>query len=261
MVAIGQMVLLSNVVLFLTFWVLPSGTGAPVVWKWFVSRSIPTGSTSSNGTLIPMPIHSLCSLVVLHARRVIAPWWVSSIVGCLVRSSRRTNQVPMSRRYSETIRARKPDSVLWFLPVLFISICSNGVIGHLTHDSLCGVLRFLLCSTINSKPGSEDMGSSRIVVEPTGLVRKWSTKKQGKDWHRCVYPIRSVRSGRVEQLAEQVNSHQPLGVPEASLVARTPYRLLVVVATAPAPMLISHGGVCLFMLGVDLSFDLPFAII
>ncbi|VAI35070.1 unnamed protein product [Triticum turgidum subsp. durum] len=50
------MVQLHNFFFFITSMVVPRGTAAPVLLKWFVSRDVPTGASSSNGTIIPIPI-------------------------------------------------------------------------------------------------------------------------------------------------------------------------------------------------------------
>uniref|UniRef100_A0A7N1A1L4 Uncharacterized protein n=1 Tax=Kalanchoe fedtschenkoi TaxID=63787 RepID=A0A7N1A1L4_KALFE len=55
---IEQMVQLHNFFFFITSMVVPRGTAAPVLLKWFVSRDVPTGAPSSNGTIIPIPIPS-----------------------------------------------------------------------------------------------------------------------------------------------------------------------------------------------------------
>ena len=49
---IEQMVQLYKFFFFITSMVVPCGTAAPVLLKWFVSRDVPTGAPFSNGTLI-----------------------------------------------------------------------------------------------------------------------------------------------------------------------------------------------------------------
>ncbi|XP_056163904.1 cytochrome c biogenesis CcmF C-terminal-like mitochondrial protein [Syzygium oleosum] len=68
---IEQMVQLHNFFFFITSMVVPRGTAAPVLLKWFVSRDVPTGAPSSNGTIIPIPIPSFPLLVYLHSRKFI----------------------------------------------------------------------------------------------------------------------------------------------------------------------------------------------
>nr|BDG69790.1 cytochrome c biogenesis FC [Cephalotaxus harringtonia var. wilsoniana] len=52
----------------ITSMVVPRGTAAPVLFKWFVGRDVPTGVPSSSGTLIPIPTSPLPPLVYLHPR-------------------------------------------------------------------------------------------------------------------------------------------------------------------------------------------------
>ena len=66
-----QMVQLHNFFFFITSMVVPCGTAAPVLLKWFVSRDVPTGAPFSNGTLIPILIPSSLLLVYLHSRKFI----------------------------------------------------------------------------------------------------------------------------------------------------------------------------------------------
>ncbi|CAI9277560.1 unnamed protein product [Lactuca saligna] len=51
--------------------VVPRGTATPVLLKWFVSRDVPTGTPSSNGTISPIPMPSFPLLVYLHSRKFI----------------------------------------------------------------------------------------------------------------------------------------------------------------------------------------------
>ncbi|KAL9230635.1 hypothetical protein vseg_005962 [Gypsophila vaccaria] len=65
------MVQLHNFFFFITSMVVPCGTAAPVLLKWFVSRDVPTGAPFSNGTLIPILFPSFLLLVYLHSRKLI----------------------------------------------------------------------------------------------------------------------------------------------------------------------------------------------
>nr|GFC94519.1 cytochrome c biogenesis FC, mitochondrial [Tanacetum cinerariifolium] len=48
---------------------MPRRTKAPVLLKWFVSRDVPTGAPSSNGTIILIHIPSFPLLVYLLTKR------------------------------------------------------------------------------------------------------------------------------------------------------------------------------------------------
>lgn len=66
-----QMVQLHNFFFFITSMVVPRGTAAPVLLKWFVSRDVHTCALSSNSTIIPIPIPSFPFLIYLHSRKFI----------------------------------------------------------------------------------------------------------------------------------------------------------------------------------------------
>ena len=65
---IEQMVQLQNFFFFITSMVVPRGTAAPVLLKWFVSRDVPTGAPSSNGALIPILIPEFPFLVASQSQ-------------------------------------------------------------------------------------------------------------------------------------------------------------------------------------------------
>ncbi|KAJ6831862.1 cytochrome c biogenesis Fc [Iris pallida] len=54
--------------------VVPRGTAAPVLLKWFVSRDVPTGAPSSNGTIIPIPIPEFPFWSIYNPGNSYAPW-------------------------------------------------------------------------------------------------------------------------------------------------------------------------------------------
>ena len=109
------MVQLHNFFFFITFMVVPRGTAAPVLLKWFVSRDVPTGAPSSNGTIIPIPIPSFPLLVYLHSRKFIRSM-DGAKSGVLVRASRPILLPDIIGRSSSETRAR--NALFRFVPVL-----------------------------------------------------------------------------------------------------------------------------------------------
>lgn len=256
MVKLDPMVQLSTVYLFLPFMGVPTGSVAPVVMKGFFSRSIPTGSTSYNGTLIPIPIPSMSSLVFLHARRELATWKVTKErVGGWSLTSRSTLRGLERRRESATTRARTPDSIHWFVPVLVVSICLHGGLSLLSVECVCGLLLFCLCSTIYFQPLSQQLERSN-QLEPTGLVRKWSPKPKSTgsclSTPPCVYGTVDCSTS-----CSTVDRHPRLLLPFFMVDARTPDPLLLDLPDSLAQYRIAHGGVVICLFGVQLSFDLP----
>ncbi|KAK1403531.1 hypothetical protein POM88_003136 [Heracleum sosnowskyi] len=99
------MVQLHNFFFFITSMVVPRGTAAPVLLKWFVSRDVPTGAPSSNGTIIPIPIPSFPLLVYLHSKKFIRST-DGAKSGVLVRASRPILLPDIIGRSSSETRAR-----------------------------------------------------------------------------------------------------------------------------------------------------------
>lgn len=121
---IEQMVQLHNFFFFITSMVVPRGTAAPVLLKWFVSRDVPTGAPSSNGTIIPIPIPSF-PLFGLSTFQEIHTLHGRSKSGVLVRASRPILLPDIIGRSSSETRARK--ALFRFVPVLhFLLIEKRG---------------------------------------------------------------------------------------------------------------------------------------
>jgi len=115
------MVQLHNFFFFITSMVMPRGTVAPVLLKWFVSRDVPTGAPFSNGTLIPILIPSFLLLVYLHSRKFIRSMdGVKS--GVLVRASCPILLPDIIGRSSSALKA-----LFCFVPILhFLLLESKG---------------------------------------------------------------------------------------------------------------------------------------
>ncbi|GJS16482.1 hypothetical protein Tco_0410954 [Tanacetum coccineum] len=241
--------------------VVPRGTAAPVLLKWFVSRDVPTGAPSSNGTIIPIPIPSFPLLVYLHSRKFIRST-DGAKSGVLVRASRPILLPDIIGRSSSETRARK--ALFRFVPVLhFLLIEKKGDFSYL--ESFCGVLRLLFFRTFFSLPRDRSAKRERArrrKGQPNG-------NEQGRnDKMRC--PGHPHLERRVEVFGPVALPVPPSsggacvgGAPaEIGLEALTlpTSRQLMAVGhdyykKAPMKMNISHGGVCIFMLGVLLSCD------
>ncbi|KAL9453248.1 hypothetical protein AB3S75_008949 [Citrus x aurantiifolia] len=118
------MVQLHNFFFFITFMVVPCGTAAPVLLKWFVSRDVPTRAPYSNGTIILIPIPLFPLLVYLHSKKFIRSMDRAKN-GVLVRASRPILLPNIIRRSSSETRAR--NALFRFVPVLhFLLLESKG---------------------------------------------------------------------------------------------------------------------------------------
>nr|UFX34200.1 cytochrome c biogenesis FC [Tribulus terrestris] len=258
------MVQLHNFFFFITSMVVPRGTAAPVLLKWFVSRDVPTGAPSSNGTIIPIPISSFPFLVYLHSRKFIRSMDRAKS-GVLVRASRPLLLPDIIGRSSSETRAR--NASFRFVPVLhFLLLESKGDFSYL--ESFCGVLCLLFFRTLFSLPRDRSAKRERARRRKGQQLRRKENEKRRNDKMRC--------SGH-PHFERRVEGFWPLafpvppssggacvgGVPpEIGLeaLALPMSRQLIAVGhdyyqKAPMKMNISHGGVCICMLGVLLSCD------
>ena len=261
---IEQMVQLHNFFFFITSMVVPRGTAAPVLLKWFVSRDVPTGAPSSNGTIIPIPIPSFPLLVYLHSRKFIRST-DGAKSGVLVRASRPILLPDIIGRSSSETRARK--ALFRFVPVLhFLLIEKKGDFSYL--ESFCGVLRLLFFRTFFSLPRDRSAKRERARRRKRQTLRPNGNEQRQNDKMRCsghphferrvegfgpvALPVLPSSSGACVRGA-------PPEIGLGALALPTSRQLMAVghdyYKKAPMKMNISHGGVCIFMLGVLLSCD------
>ena len=257
------MVQLHNFFFFITSMVVPRGTAAPLLLKWFVSRDVPTGAPFSNGTLIPILIPSFPLLVYLHSRKFIRSMdGVKS--GVLVRASCPILLPDIIGRSSSETLALK--ALFCFVPILhFLLLESKGDFPYL--ESFCGVLRLLFFRTFFSLPRDRSAKRERARRRKGQTQRPNGNEQRRNDFIKC--PGRPHDERRVEGFGPVAFPVPPSsggacvwGVPPKILeaLALPTSRQLMAVGhdyhqKAPMKMNISHGGVCICMLGVLLSCD------
>nr|UDH58333.1 cytochrome c biogenesis FC [Brasenia schreberi] len=251
------MVQLQNFFFFITSMVVPRGTAAPVLLKWFVSRDVPTGAPSSNGTIIPIPIPSFPFLVYLHSRKFIRSMdGLQS--GVLVRASRPI-LLPdnnMGRSSSET---RASLASFPFVPVLhFLLLESMGDFSYL--ESFRGVLRLLFCRTLFFLPRDRSAKRERARrrkgqrLRPKGNEQRRNEKmrcpeRRGEGFGPVALPVTPSSGGACGGVPPSIGL-EALALPTSRLrvaVGHDDYQ------KAPMNLTISHGGVCICLLGVLLS--------
>lgn len=261
---IEQMVQLHNFFFFITSMVVPRGTAAPVLFQWFVSRDVPTGAPSSNGTIIPIPIPSFLLLVYLYSRKFIRSTDRTKS-GVLVRASRPILLPDNIGISSSETRARQ--ALFRFVPVLHLLLIEKkGDFSDL--ESFCGVLRLLFFRTFFSLLRDRSAKRERARRRKGQRLRPNGNKQGRNDKMRC--PGHPHLERRVEGFGPVAFPVPPSSggacvggaPPEIGLEALTlpTSRQLMAVGhdyykKAPMTMNISHGGVCIFMLGVLLSCD------
>nr|UBB41913.1 cytochrome c biogenesis factor C [Chrysojasminum fruticans] len=251
------MVQLHNFFFLITSMVVPRGTAAPVLLKWFVSRDVPTGAPFSNGTIIPIPIPSFPLLVYLHSRKFIRSTDRAKS-GVLVRASRPILLPDIIGRSSSETRAR--NALFRFVPVLhFLLLESKGDLSYL--ESFCGVLRLLFFRTFFFLPRDRSAKRERARRRKGQTLRPNGNEQRRNDKMRC--PERRVEAFRPVAFPVPPSSGGACvgdAPPEIGLEALTlpTSRQLMAVGhdyyqKVNMKMNISHGGVCIFMLGVLLS--------
>nr|WGU13408.1 cytochrome c biogenesis FC [Dipodium fevrellii] len=253
------MVQLLNFFFFITSMVVPRGTAAPVLFQLFVSRDVPTGAPSSNGTLIPILIPEFPFLVYLHSRKFIRSMDRAKS-GVLVRASRPLLFTDIIGRSSSARNA-----LFRFVPVLnFLILESMGDLSYL--ESFCGLSCLQFFRTIFSLP--RDRSAKRERRRKRQTLRPNGNEQRRNDKMRCPgYPY-IERERRVEGFwpvafpVPPSSSGACLGgvPPEIGLeaLALPTSRLLMAVGhdyykKVKMNLPISHVGVCIFLLGVLLS--------
>lgn len=260
------MVQLHNFCFLITSMVVPRGTAAPVLLKWFVSRDVPTGAPFSNGTIIPIPIPSFPLLVYLHSRKFIRSTdRAKSRV--LVRASRPILLPDRIGRSSSETRAR--NALFRFVPVLhFLLIESKGDLSYL--ESFCGVLPLLFFRTLCFLPRDRSRERARRrkgqTLRPNGNEQRRNekmrldvVKEESLHFERRVEAFRPVAFPVPPSSGGACVGDAPPEIGLEALTLPTSRQLMAVghddYQKAPMKMNLSHGGVCIFMLGVFLSCD------
>ncbi len=263
---IERMVQLNHFFFFITSMVVPRGTAAPVLLKWFVSRDVPTGAPSSNGTIIPIPIPSFPLLVYLPSRKFIRSM-DGAKSGVLVRASRSILLPDIIGRSSAETRARKAS--FRFVPVLhFLRRESKGDFSYL--ESFCGVLclLFLFFRTLFSLPRDSSAKRERARRKKGQTLRPNGNEQRRNDKMRCsghphlerrvegfgpvAFPVPPESGGACVRGVSPEIGLEALALPTSRQLMAVGHDYY---QKAPMKMNISHGGVCSCMLGVLLSCD------
>nr|BCT43035.1 cytochrome c biogenesis FC [Musa itinerans var. formosana] len=227
------MVQLQNFFFFITSMVVPRGTAAPVLFQWFVSRDVLTGAPSSNGTIIPIPISSFLFMVYLHSRKFIRSMDRAQS-GVLVRASCPILLPDIIGRSSSARNA-----LFRFVPVLhFLLIESIGDLSYFS--SFCGLLSLQFFLSLFSIPRDKSAKRER--------ARRSQGQRLQSNGNERSYLAVASRVLSIRYLARL----EALALPTS--------RLLMTVGhdyhkKVQMNLPISHGGVCIFLLGVFLSCD------
>ena len=235
--------------------VVPCGTAAPVLLKWFVSRDVSTGAPFSNGTIIPILIPAFPLLVYIHSRKFVRSM-DGAKSGVLVRASRLILLPDIIERSSAARNA-----LFRFVPVLhFLLLAYKGDFSYF--ESLCAVLGLLFFCTLFSLPRDRSSAKrermrrrKRQTLRPNGNEQQRNGKMRCsghprgvEDFGPVASPAPSSSGGAcVRDVPAEIGLEALATSPQLMAVGHEYYQ------KAPIKMNLSHGGVCIFMLGVLLS--------
>nr|BCT43274.1 cytochrome c biogenesis FC [Musa coccinea] len=216
------MVQLQNFFFFITSMVVPRGTAAPVLFQWFVSRDVLIGAPSSNGTIIPIPISSFVFLVYLHSRKFIRSMDRAQS-GVLVRAS---CPILLPDIIGRSSGAR--NALFRFVPVLnFLLIESMVDLSYFS--SFCGLLCLQFFLTLFSIPRSKSAKRERARRSPSQTLQS-NGNEQGRN-DKGLSALALPTSRLLMTVGRDYYNKVKMNLP------------------------ISHGGVCILILGVFLSCD------
>ncbi|GLJ58792.1 hypothetical protein SUGI_1480420 [Cryptomeria japonica] len=198
-----------NLFFSITSMVVPRGTAAPVLLKWFVGRDVPTGVPFSSGTIIPIPTSPLPPLVYLHPRGF------RSMDGRVLVGASRPLLLP-NRSIAHYISP--PHRIVG---ARVGGNSSTGSSQTRAKASFCSVLllHFLLLGFMGDLSYPESFRGVLCLLFSRTLILPYSNGRLAIGPHHPHY-----REGVVDR-----------------------YR------KAPMDMNLSHGGVCIFIIGVILS--------
>ncbi|RWW89480.1 hypothetical protein BHE74_00001572 [Ensete ventricosum] len=234
---IEYMVQLQNFCFFITSMVVPRGTAAPVLFQWFVSRDVLTGAPSSNGTIIPIPISSFLFLVYLHSRKFIRSMDRAKS-DVLVRAS---CPILLPDRIGRSSYVARNALFRFVLVLHFLIIESMGDLSYLS--SFCGLLCLQFFLTLFFIPREKSAKRER-ARRSQGQTLQSNGNEQGRN-----YKMRCAGHPHIENRFEGFGL-EALALPTSRLLMTVGHDYYKKVKMNPT---ISHGGVCIFLLGVFLS--------
>nr|XP_009385758.2 PREDICTED: uncharacterized protein LOC103973026 [Musa acuminata subsp. malaccensis] len=259
---IEYMVQLQNFFFFITSMVVPRGTAAPVLFQWFVSRDVLTGAPSSNGTIIPIPISSFLFMVYLHSRKFIRSMDRAQS-GVLVRASCPILLPDIIGRSSSARNA-----VFRIVPVLhFLLIESIGDLSYFS--SFCGLLSCQFFLSLFSIPRDKSAKRERALPRQRTTINSLATPLAQQEAPCRYTKLLACLSACPVTTDEQLSKTLFVDLPSVlsirylarlEALALPTSRLLMTVGhdyyqKVQMNLPISHGGVCIFLLGVFLSCD------
>nr|QIA60389.1 cytochrome c biogenesis factor C [Heteroscyphus zollingeri] len=274
------MVQLQNFFFFLIFLVVLCGTAAPILFQWLVSRDVSTGAPFSNGTIIPISTSLLLVLVLIHSRGFMRSLdEAKRIVSIRARPLLLPNIIerssPKKIQYISSFLDEKALSILsflrQFLPPLLVIQSPAALVGQYfgfvvseksgtLADSVRALRRALLLFfhfTIIKFMGDFSYLESFCGVPCFFPFRTFllSSHHRRDRLARHKFPFFGFHRQRRRELIISSLRRNKLNWSRCFLVRALPSRPMTVghdFRKAPVNMKLSHGGVCIFIMGVIL---------
>nr|YP_009465589.1 cytochrome c biogenesis factor C [Trilophozia quinquedentata]AUZ97203.1 cytochrome c biogenesis factor C [Trilophozia quinquedentata] len=276
------MVQLQNFFFFLIFLVVLCGTAAPILFQWLVSRDVSTGAPFFNGTIIPISTSLLLVSVLIHSRGFIrsldeAKRIVSIRARPLLLPNIIESSSPEKIQYISSFLDEKALSIFsffrqFFLPLLvrqspaalvgqyFGFVMSDKTKSGTLADSVRALRRALLLFlyfTIIKFMGDFSYLESFCGVLCFFLFRTFFLLSHHRRDRlaRHKFPFFVFHRQRRRELIISSLRRNNLNWSRCFLVCALPSRPMTVghdFRKAPVNMKLSHGGVCIFIMGVIL---------
>nr|YP_009431844.1 cytochrome c biogenesis factor C [Calypogeia suecica]ASZ80328.1 cytochrome c biogenesis factor C [Calypogeia suecica]WCP19045.1 cytochrome c biogenesis factor C [Calypogeia suecica]WCP19087.1 cytochrome c biogenesis factor C [Calypogeia suecica] len=276
------MVQLQNFLFFSIFLVVLCGTAAPILFQWLVSRDVSTGAPFSNGTVIPISTSLLLVLVLIHSRGFMrsldeAKRIVSMRARPLLLPNIIERSSPEKIQYISSFLDEKALSIPSFFrqsfpPLLVIQspaalvgqyfgfVVSDKTKSGSLADSVRALRRALLLFsyfTIIKFMGDFSYLESFCGVLCFFLFRTFllSSHHRRDRLARHKFPFFVFHRQRRRKLIISSLRRNNLNWSRCFLVRALPSRPMTVgyyFRKAPVNMKLSHGGVCIFIMGVIL---------
>nr|QIA59894.1 cytochrome c biogenesis factor C [Asterella wallichiana] len=277
------MVQLQNFLFFLIFLLVLCGTAAPILFQWLVSRDVSTGAPFFNGTIIPIFTSLLLVLVYIHSRGFMRSLdEAKRIVLIRARPVLLPNIIekssPKKIQYISFFLDEKALSIFSFFRQFFFSffvrqspaLCFVGqyfafVLSHKTKSgtlsdsaralrALLFFFHFIIIKFMGDFSYLESFCGVLCFFFFCTFFLSFHHRRDSLARHKFYFFF--FHKQRRRQLIISSLKRNNLNWSRCFLVRALPSRLMTVghdFRKAPVNMKISHGGVCIFIMGVILS--------
>nr|YP_009040969.1 CcmFC [Tetraphis pellucida]AIB08443.1 CcmFC [Tetraphis pellucida] len=287
------MVQLQNFFLFLIFMVVLRGTAAPILFQWLVSRDVPTGAPFFHGTIIPIFTSLSLVLVHVHSRGFIRsmdeterivlvrarPVLLSNIIEKSSPKTRAKNAFFLFFIFISNFLILKFMGDLSYLEsfcgvLRFLLFCTFFLSSKYRRDTLANEGRRLRMEEIKARKWAQIRKRQALYWSNEEEKQKNEKRENfyflffsNKSKIFLIYLLQFSKTFGLNEKAKILAFYSLLALSQAYssvpenknrffIVRALPKRLMDVghdFRKVPMTMKISHGGVCIFIMGVILS--------